>query len=257
MKVLVTFALEAEFAPWRARRKFRRRAWAQTDVYVAAAEGADVVVALTGVGPRIASLRLADILRSGQDSIDICVSSGVAGALKPAYHIGEVLVAKSVRSELPDENASAPLLDSSGALVSFAAECGATLVERFYTAPRVIGTVAEKQYLGMIADAADMESFAILKEAADRGVPAAAIRSVSDLADEDLGIDFNRVLTPEGNVSLPRVLGELARHPRSLPKLTKLGSHTKQAAESLARFLDRYVETLAGGAHKVGGRAVA
>jgi nucleoside phosphorylase len=254
MKILVTFALEAEFAPWRTMRKFRRGAG---DAYLAEMGGAEVVAALIGVGPRIASLRLADILRSSQDSIDICISAGVAGALKPDYQIGEVLAAKSVRSELAAENMSAPLLESSGALVSFAAECGARVVERFYTAPRVIGRAAEKRHLGMMADAVDMESFAILKEAADRGVPAAAIRSISDLVDEDLGVDFNQVLTPQGNVSFPRVLEQLARHPDSLPKLARLGWRAKRASKSLASFLDRYIEAVAGRAPNVGGRAVA
>jgi adenosylhomocysteine nucleosidase len=257
MKILVTFALETEFAPWRALHRFRRAVWGQQDTYSAGIGGAEVVVVLLGVGPKIAALRLADILRSGQDSIGICISSGVAGALKPVYPIGEVLAAKSVQSELAPENGSAPLLESSGALVSFAAECGATVVERFYTAPRVIRTAAEKRHLGNMADAVDMESFAILKEAADSGVAAVAIRSISDLAEEDLGIDFNQVLTSEGSVSRPRILWQLVRHPNALPKLVKLGRHTKRAAQSLASFLDRYVETVAGRAQNLHGRAVA
>ena len=49
----------------------------------------------------------------------------------------------------------------------------------------------------------------------------------------------------EGRVSTPRVLGEVARHPGSIPGLVRLGHNSKKAAESLATFLDSYVKRLA------------
>ena len=42
-------------------------------------------------------------------------------------------------------------------------------------------------------------------------------------------------------MSIPRVLGQVARHPQSLPGLMRLGQNSKRAAEMLAQFLDQYV----------------
>jgi hypothetical protein len=56
---------------------------------------------------------------------------------------------------------------------------------------------------------------------------------------------MNEVLTDEGRVSIPRVLGQVARNPGSLPALMRLGRDSKRCATALCEFLDRYVEKLA------------
>ena len=50
MKVLVTFALAEEFAPWRGMRKFEMQKWGTPDAYVTRIGEAEVGVMLTGVG---------------------------------------------------------------------------------------------------------------------------------------------------------------------------------------------------------------
>jgi len=91
MKLLVTFALENEFAPWRALREFRADKWGEADVYRAQIGAAEVGVILTGAGPKQAHLETAKVLAGDPDSIHLCVSSGLAGALKAEYRIGQVL----------------------------------------------------------------------------------------------------------------------------------------------------------------------
>ena len=68
-------------------------------------------------------------------------------------------------------------------------------------------TVEDKRRMGQIADAVDMESFFILNEAQERGIPGVAIRAVSDAADERLPLDFTQVLDERGRVRISR-LGE-------------------------------------------------
>src|SRR6202041_2278330 len=92
--------------------------------------------------------------------------------------------------------------------------------------------------------AVEMESFEILLESAAYGIPAVAIRAISDTLDDDLPLDMNRIFTDEGQVSIPRVLGQVALHPTSVPDLVRLGQNSKTAAEALARFLDKYVTTV-------------
>lgn len=244
MRVLVTFALENEFAPWRARRKFRRSTWGAAQVYLAEIGTAEVGVVLTGAGPRQASLESSKVTWADSDSVDFCISSGLAGSLKPQYTIGQVLAARTVRAERASDSDAGGTLESSAALLAFAEDCGATPVNRFYSAERVIASAEEKRHLGEQADAVEMESFAILAKARAKGIPAVAVRSISDVVDEDLPLDMNGIFNADGEVSLPRVLGQLALSPLALPGLVKLGRQSKHAAESLAAFLDRYITAL-------------
>ena len=245
MKILVTFALENEFAAWRSMRKFESTKLGEVDVLVAEFGSAQVTVVLTGVGARRSAMAASEIMREEYDSFDCCISSGLAGGLRDNYRIGQVLAARRVFAEAPRPDGSSQLLDSSGALLSFAADCGATVADQFYSADHIVSTAREKQLLGEASDAAEMESFEILYAAQAAGVPAIAIRAISDTAAEDLPIDMSQVFSDRGQVSIPRVMGQVALKPKSLPGLIRLGKNSAIAAQSLGVFLDSYVAVLA------------
>ena len=244
MKILVTFALQTEFAPWRRIREFHVADHGTTDAYVSEVPGAEIVVVLTGAGPKQAAKEASKVIRAESDSLGVCISAGLAGALRPEYNIGQILAARCVFSEMPREDLSSQLLPSSEPLIAFAEEQGATAVEKFHTTFRIVSSAEEKRYLGATADAVEMESFEIFREAAANGIPAIAIRAISDAAGEDLPAGMNGIFGDEGQVSISRVVGQVARHPQSIPGLVKLAQQSKLAAESLAPFLDRYVERL-------------
>jgi adenosylhomocysteine nucleosidase len=245
VRILVTFALENEFAPWRSMHKFESAKLSEADVYVAEFSSAQVAVILTGVGASRSAIAASEMMRREYDSFDCCVSSGLAGGLRDNYRIGEVLAARRVLSEAPREDGNSQLLESSGALLSFAADCGATVADQFYSADHIVSSAREKQVLGEASDAVEMESFEILYAAQAAGVPAVAIRAISDAAAEDLPIDMSQVFSDRGQVSIPRVMGQVALNPTSLPGLIRLGKNSAIAAQSLARFLDSYVVALA------------
>lgn len=258
MKILVTFALENEFAPWRAMHKFRDSTWGAADVSVTEIGAADVAVLLTGVGPRPAKLALSKITWGQSGTLEYCISSGLAGALRPEYSIAQVIAAREVASEgIRDRNGDHRVLPTSASMLDFAAECGASVVNRFYTAERAITRADEKKYLGKHADAVEMESFDILSSAMDSGVPAASIRAVSDVWNEDLPLNMNEVFSDEGQLSIPRVVGQVALHPQSVPGLVKLSQQSRKAAEALAQFLDRYIAKIAISAQAVELKAAA
>src|SRR5260370_18089946 len=96
MRILVTFAVEAEFAPWRKVRQFEKRADGSVEYFAARIGGADVNVLLTGVGGKSAWVGTTKIVWDGD--VDICVSSGLAGALRAGYPLGDILGAKEVPS---------------------------------------------------------------------------------------------------------------------------------------------------------------
>ena len=237
MKILVTFALENEFSPWRKLRKFQRIAvdsWDKT--FVARVGDADVRVLLTGAG-RFASQRAMD--QAFSEIPDACIVSGLAGALKADYLPGRVLAARTV-ANLPGTR----VLRSDAELLSRAAKSGAKMADRILASDRVIATAAEKQRLGASGDAVDMESLWVLVAAAQRSVRAVVIRAISDAADADLPLEFDRIFDQQGKVSLVKVVGQLARKPQRIAGLLRLANDSERAAGALATFLDGYIQSL-------------
>ncbi len=235
MRILVTFAVEAEFAPWRKVRQFVKQTDGSAEYFAARIGDANVNVVLTGVGGKSAWLETTRIVWDGD--VDICVSSGLAGALRAEYQLGDILAAKEVQAISWQR-----VVASDAKLIQLAQQHGARAVGSFYSADRVIGSASEKRELGRVADAVEMESGEVLHEASVFGAKVIAIRGISDAVDEDLPLDFNRVMTPAGEVSIPKVLGEVVRHPMSAPALVRFGKQSRMAAEKLGAFLDRYLE---------------
>lgn len=250
MRVLVTFAVEAEFRPWRKRHTFEPVKFANLSLHRARIGDAEVSVLLTGIGPKRARASLMGVCThpAAQDRwFDCCLSVGLAGSLRSQHHPAEILAARRVQPEESHRDLRADAIASDAELLSMARDCGAKIVGSFLTADRIIVTAREKADLGQKADAVDMESFDVLKEAAAWGAKGLAVRAVSDSAEEDLPIDFNRVVTPEGKISMTGMLRELRGDPGKFPALVRFGSKSRQAARALASFLDRFVPALAAG----------
>lgn len=224
---------------------FRAGKWGTEAAYFATIGAAEVGVILTGVGAERAGIATSGVIWGESETIGCCISSGLAGALRPEYKIGQVLAARKVFVESLGKDTEQPSFECKRELVSLAIEHGATAVDCFCTVDQVVATAEEKHRLGEHSDAAEMESFDVLGEAEEFGIPAIAIRAISDTVDQDLPLDMNQVFTDEGKVSIPRVIGQIALHPSSLAGLVRLGQHSASAAEALARFLDSYVQSVA------------
>jgi len=69
---------------------------------------------------------------------------------------------------------------------------------------------------------------------------------ISDAATEDLPINFNLTLSAQNEVSVPKVLMQLAKNPLALPSLIRFGRQSKRAGALLASFLESYLQELAG-----------
>jgi nucleoside phosphorylase len=237
MRILVTFAVEAEFAPWRKLRHFEKKTAAGMDYFSSQVAHTSVDVVLTGVATKRNWCQITHALYNSE--VDVCISGGLAGALRPGHTVGQVLVAEKILAAHCDLVA-----ESESSLIDAAVALDAKRIPYFYTADHVVLNSDEKRELGKIADAVEMESFAILREACLFAARAVAIRAISDSVDESLPIDFNGVMTETGEVSLKRVLGKVATSPSSLPSLIRFGQQSRAAAELLAQFLEKYVQKL-------------
>jgi len=233
VKVLVTFAVETEFAPWRRLRDFHRTSLDAIPVYEGRLGAAELRVVLTGIGPRHATGIVRAVL---SDAPDLCISSGLAGALKPEQRVGEILVARATSFASDDS-----VIRNEESLIELAVGCGARPVEMFRTSDSLVPTAREKSRMGLEADAVEMESYAVLAEAARWGVPAVAIRAIGDTLDVDLPYEFDRALDPHGQIRLSGLLAQIAQRPQRLPALVRLGRQCRRAAASLTLFLDQYV----------------
>ena len=97
--------------------------------------------------------------------------------------------------------------------------------------------------------------FQFSREAREFGIPAVAIRSISDNVDEDLPLNFAGVADEHGHIRIGMVIGRLARAPHRLPGVLRLGRQSRHGAENLAKFLDAFVGSLASNEKSVGNPA--
>src|ERR1700756_4191578 len=157
MKVLVTFAVDAEFAPWRKLRQFSQANLGEIEAYSSPIRDGELVVLLTGVGGRRAWAEATKVIWDG--NVDVCISSGLAGALKEKHRPGDVLAAKEVHATNWKK-----VIPSDADLLEMAITCGAKLADAFYSVDRVLVHSSEKSELSAKADAVEMESGDIMLE---------------------------------------------------------------------------------------------
>jgi nucleoside phosphorylase len=249
MNVLVTFAVETEFAPWKKAQNLRARVESGVAVHQFDFGGVSADFVVTGVGAKNAT-RCAEILM--REPYDAVIAAGFAGALRSELNAGDVIVATSVRHQSPGSPASGsnrPLgnpqtIISNADLVALAAANGATIIETLVSVDKIAATTEEKSQIAPFTNAADMESFAILSAARARQIPAVAIRVISDSLHQDLPAGVNSLLNDSGAVNIPGVAKYVVSHPLAVPAVIRLGRRSKSAAETLQRFLESYVRGL-------------
>ena len=199
------------------------------DFWVGHWHGHAVVAVLSRIG-KVAAATTATVLLERFD-VKALVFTGVAGGLSAGVRVGDVVVAKGLvqhdmdasplfpRHEVPlygrarfeaDADLSAQLSVASHQVLANAAQhLGAdTLLAFQLDSPRVhqglilsgdrfVSTSAESQALRLAlpdAMAVEMEGAAVAQVCHDYGVPFAAVRTISDRADDEAHTDFTRFI---------------------------------------------------------------
>jgi adenosylhomocysteine nucleosidase len=204
-------------------------------------QGHEVVVVLSGIGKvSAAATATALIERFGVEQL---IVTGVAGGLMPGVEVGDIVIGQSYlqhdldasplfpRHELPSYGTARLEADRALAQVlQEAAQDAVTWLPKLLDAEtlrayglhrpsvhagllisgdRFVSTEAESQALRNElpeALAVDMESAAVAQVCRDYGVPFAAVRTVSDRADNDAHVDFPHFLVQVAHQYSVRIL---------------------------------------------------
>ena len=198
-----------------------------------------------GVGP-VAARAVAGRVLTAQ-AMSLVLSTGFVCALVPAQ-VGDLIVGTAVSSvqgegsgTMRDDNVSCDQALCAD-LLAVAKEAG--LVARVGTvvsSETVVWQAEEKRRLQRLTGATglDMESAALAAVARERDLPMGIVRTVSDLVDEDLPLDFNLFLRPTGWLNgMQAVIG----HPSSLGGLNRLRKQSRVAADRLTEWFQCYAE---------------
>lgn len=238
MNILVAYAVQPEFDPWRKLRKFDEIAAGGFTIHRTQIGRATVDFVVSGMGPSRAQ-RLMEAVASAKYAV--VIASGLAGSLRSELRVAEVVVPATVRrAETADS------LSCDAGLIVEGISAGAKGIETIVSSDRIATTLPEKEQLGGSADAVDMESFAVVAAAQRLKIPAVVMRAISDRHDQALPVDLSAAVDDRGQISIGHVLKMVAGNPGHIASLMKLGRDSKAAAEGLARFLDRYIERISG-----------
>lgn len=185
-----------------------------------------------GVGPERAAATARMVL--AQQPFAAIWSTGFACALRAA-NIGDVLMGTQATMEGDGVGHGASLCAPT--MVEWARQALdnmhiAAQIGPFVSVPQVLCRADEKREMAdrVGAIGLDMESAALGLAASERQIPFGIVRTVSDLVNEDLPLDFNLFLRPSG---WAKGVAACLAHPTSLIGLNRLRSQSRTAGAQL------------------------
>jgi len=218
-RVAILAALPGELKPLV--RSWSHEQRANVDIWRTRRGDAEWVAACAGMGQQSATRAFAEIEKDG--SVSRLISAGWAGALRKDMVAGKAYRAAGVIDLRTGERFPAAGADSAAPWL--------------VTSPGVAG-IADKQRLASEygAGLVDMEAAAIARLAIMRGITFECVKGVSDGLGEKLP-DFNRFISPNGHLSMSRLLFFVLPRPWYWLALVRMGENSSKASQSLAGLL--------------------
>ena len=213
--------------------------------------GRDVVLIESGIGAARAAQATGVLLDSA--SPDIILNFGFAGAVLAGPAVGDIVVADRLlffkERLFTEQQGPPPGLPEE--LVSLLKQgCGGEKIRIHCGTFISAGEIVAKHRLAGLLPAGttnpvlEMETAAVARIAARGKIPVAAVRAISDAADEELDFSIEEFTDREMNIRVLKVLRTVAGKPRIIPQLCRLARNSKRAGENLAVALMALLKNL-------------
>lgn len=192
-----------------------------------------------GVGRKRARRNMAGVMRVLRPRRILV--AGFAGALTSEASVGDILLIRATCHDSSGPESAIPF--DSAFTRSIASRLDAERLpyseESAVTVDRIVDSRPDRENLRITCTAAcvDMESHHIAGLPEVSGIPIAMIRTISDFADETLGLDLNRLPSGKWRFRMHFLL-----HPGQIPALFRLRRNMHKASRSLARALEHVLQ---------------
>ncbi|WP_243373031.1 nucleoside phosphorylase [Geotalea sp. SG265] len=205
-----------------------------------------VMLIRSGMGARHATAATRSLVAAAIP--DIILNFGFAGAITAGPDVGDLVLAERVfsydgSSFTQGPTPSASLVDSMERLTASDTAGSSLFRGTFVTTLKI----TEKRTLAKVlpdhcpCPAVEMETAAVAAEAGAAGIPFAAMRAVSDAADEELGFSLDEFTDGDMNIRMTKVLATVARKPGIIPQLLRLAGNSRTAGERLAKGMEAFI----------------
>ena len=202
--------------------------WLESGCFAASLNARPVVAIVAGMGSENAYRAALEL--HGAFGVGTLLTVGFGGGLHPALSVGDLVEADEVIAMDSGERFRC----QPSWLPAYDCRRGPLLSAR-----NVISTADEKGRLARDfgAIAVDMESAGVARAARELRLPFAALKAITDTADQSVAIDFQRCRSDDGMLSSWKILKAGLADPKALRDLWRLAQGSRTAAENLALAL--------------------
>jgi len=213
----------------------RKLKWPLAYAYEGVWEGRRLLLAANGAGPKLATRAVEVAIRAissadlSSSALEAVVSTGFCGALDPALHESQIVLASQVLDWANKERYDCVQIED-----------GATAVPGLIVSQdRIAVDKEEKRCLWDSSGAAvvEMEASGVAARVKRAGLPFCCIKVILDRADESFAIDWNGMRNAEGRIARGKIVMHAVARPNLLPGLFRLKRRSEEAARVLGEFL--------------------
>ncbi len=215
----------------------------RAELYSATYLSHEITIVLTGMGPKNAQAALDHLLT--QQTPGLILSMGFGGALYGGAAVGDLVVAERVflvargLEDVVEPEREDRLLAELSKNITFRE--GAFFTLEKWMSKRDLKTIMDP---AVTLPVSDMETFPLAKGACERGIPFLAIRSITDLADEEIAPEMLEVTDGQGHYRPARALGLFLRRPALIPQGIRLGLRSRSASQKHWCLFERIMHLL-------------
>jgi adenosylhomocysteine nucleosidase len=248
MKIAVITALPAELWAVRAALGQPRREWrVGRAAWRSSVAGHEVLAVEAGMGFDNAARTADAVIRA--EFPELIVSAGFCGGLTTNLLVGDAVVANRLFIAGDDHLEEEPtrIADTCLRFVTGSNPHDRLFGGCYVSTPHM---VSKQRLAGLLPHdmknpaVVEMESAAIARVAVENNTVFAAIRTVSDPLEEELGFSLDEFCDDAMNIRINRVLKTCFNKPRIIPQLYRLSRNSRIAAASLSRAFERFLSVL-------------